>query len=232
MAAPPPVLLAICCAVDVNFVSDPLGTTQMPEDPSNAPADAAGAESRAAKQARLAFNRHDMDLGPVKTPEYARWERWRDHAAATAYGFLDATDAGVMAAQYQERLMEDGLSVAGVDRAVEWAGGGLDTPTALIYMALFERSSNLRLDVEAAAWKAVPQRRQPAREQPEDQQQQRQPQEPQETPEEAEIRRLEARIRELQLPKVPPLSEGELTKIASGQHTWLWQQEIIQGLNT
>ena len=137
------------------------------------------------------------------------------------YGFLDSADAGIMAAQYQERLMEDGLSVAGVDRAVEWAGGGLDAPTALIYMALFERSSNLRLDVEAAAWKAVPQPSAPAPEQQEEPPRDRQwpePQEPNETAEQAEIRRLEARIRELQLPKVPPLSEGELTKIASGQH--------------
>ena len=131
----------------------------MPGDTSNGSSDAAGGESRGAKRARLAFNRDDMDLDPVKTPEYARWERWRDHAAATAYGFLDSADAGIMAARYQERLMEDGLSVAGVDRAVEWAGGGLDAPTALIYMALFERSTDLRLDVEAAAWKAVPQPR-------------------------------------------------------------------------
>ena len=29
-----------------------------------------------------------------------------------------------MAAHYQERLMEDGLSVAGVDKTVEWAGAG------------------------------------------------------------------------------------------------------------
>ena len=131
--------------------------------------------------------------------------------------------------------MDDGLSVAGVDRAVEWAGGGLDAPTALIYMALFERSSNLRLDVEAAAWKAVPQPSAPAREQQEEPPRDRQsqePQEPKETAEQAEIRRLEARIRELQLPKVPTLSEGELTKIASGQHPWLWQQELIQTLNT
>ena len=116
----------------------------MPEGHSHASAEAASAESRAAKRARLAFNRDDMDLDPVKTPEYERWERWRDHAAATAYGFLDSADAGVMAAQYQERLMEDGLSVAGVDRAVEWAGGGLDAPTALIYMALFEHSTDRR----------------------------------------------------------------------------------------
>ena len=190
-------------------------------------AEAASAESRAAKRARLAFNRDDMDVDPVKTPECARWERWRDHAAATAYGFLDSADAGIVAAQYQERLMEDGLYVAGVDRAVEWAGGGLDAPTALIYMALFERSSNLRLDVEAAAWRAVPQPSPPAREQPEGPPRGHQPQEPQEpkeTAEQAEIRQLEARIRELQLPKVPPLSEGELTKIACGQHPWLWQR--------
>ena len=43
---------------------------------------------------------------------------------------------------------------------------------------------------------------------------------------------MEARIRELRLPKVQPLSEGELTKIASGQHHWLWQHELIQALNT
>ena len=204
----------------------------MPEGTSNGSADAASGESRGAKRARLAFNRDDMDLDPVKTPEYARWERWRDHAAPTAYGFLDSADAGIMAAQYQERLMEDGLSVAGVDRAVEWAGGGLDAPTALIYMALFERSSNLRLDVEAAAWRAAPQPSPPAREQPEEPLRDHQSQEPKETAEQAEIRRPEARIRELQLPKVPPLSEGELTKIASGQHPWLWQQELIQALNT
>ena len=111
----------------------------MPGGTSNGSSDAASGESRGAKRARLAFNRDDMDQDPVKTPEYARWERWRDHAAAPAYGFLDSADAGIMAARYQERLMEDGLSVAGVDRAVEWAGGGLDAPTALIYMALFER---------------------------------------------------------------------------------------------
>ena len=203
----------------------------MPEGTSNGSADAASGESRGAKRARPAFNRDDMDLDPVKTPEYARWERWRDHAAATAYGFLDSADAGIMAAQYQERLMEDGLSVAGVDRAVEWASGGLDAPTALIYMALFERSSNLRLDVEAAAWRAVPQPSPPAREQPEEPPRDHQSQEPKETAEQAEIQRLEARIRELQLPKVPPLSEGELTRIASGQHPWLWQQELIQALN-
>jgi len=83
----------------------------MPGDTSNGSSDAAGGESRGAKRARLAFNRVDMDLDPVKTPEYARWERWRDHAAATAYGFLDSADAGIMAARYQERLMEDGLSM-------------------------------------------------------------------------------------------------------------------------
>ena len=203
----------------------------MPGGTSNGSSDAASGESRGAKRARLAFNRDDMDLDPVKTPEYARWERWRDHAAATAYGFLDSADAGIMAARYQERLMEDGLSVAGVDRAVEWAGGGLDAPTALIYMALFERSTDLRLDVEAAAWKAVPQPSPPAREQAE-QTPQDQPRQPQESPEQAEIRRLEARIRELQLPKVPPLSEGELAKIAAGQLPWLWQQELVQALST
>ena len=203
----------------------------MPGDTSNGSSDAAGGESRGAKRARLAFNRDDMDLDPVKTPEYARWERWRDHAAATAYGFLDSADAGIMAARYQERLMEDGLSVAGVDRAVEWAGGGLDAPTALIYMALFERSTDLRLDVEAAAWKAVPQPSPPAREQAEETPKD-QPREPQESPEQAEIRRLEARIRELQLPKVPPLSEGELAMITAGQLPWLWQQELVQALST
>ena len=203
----------------------------MPGDTSNGSSDAAGGESRGAKRARLAFNRDDMDLDPVKTPEYARWERWRDHAAATAYGFLESAEAGIMAARYQERLMEDGLSVAGVDRAVEWAGGGLDAPTALIYMALFERSTDLRLDVEAAAWKAVPQPSPPAREQAEEAPKD-QPQEPQESPEQAETRRLEARIRELQLPKVPPLSEGELAKITAGQLPWLWQQELVQALST
>ena len=203
----------------------------MPGDTSNGSSDAAGGESRGAKRARLAFNRDDMDLDPVKTPEYARWERWRDHAAATAYGFLDSADAGIRAARYQERRMEDGLSVAGVDRAVEWAGGGLDAPTALIYMALFERSTDLRLDVEAAAWRAVPQPSPPAREQAEETPKD-QPREPQESPEQAEIRRLEARIRELQLPKVPPLSEGELAKITAGQLPWLWQQELVQALST
>ena len=158
----------------------------MPGGTSNGSSDAASGESRGAKRARLAFNRDDMDLDPVKTPEYARWERWQDHAAATAYGFLDSADDGIMAARYQERLMEDGLSVAGVDRAVEWAGGGLDAPTALIYMALFERSTDLRLDVEAAAWKAVPQPSPPAREQAEETPQD-QPREPQESPEQAEI---------------------------------------------
>ena len=77
----------------------------MPGGTSNGSSDAASGESRGAKRARLAFNRDDMDLDPVKTPEYARWERWRDHAAATAYGFLDSADAGIMAARYQERLM-------------------------------------------------------------------------------------------------------------------------------
>ena len=72
----------------------------MPEGTSNGSAEATGGESRGAKRARLAFNRDDMDLDPVKTPEYARWERWRDVAAATAYGFLDSADAGIMAAQY------------------------------------------------------------------------------------------------------------------------------------
>ena len=46
--------------------------------------------------------------------------------------------------------------MAGVDGTVEWAGGGLDAHTALIYMALFERSSNLRLNAEAAAWRLGP----------------------------------------------------------------------------
>ena len=150
----------------------------MPEGTSNGSGEAASGESRGAKRARLAFNRDNMDLNPVKTPEYARWEQWRDVAAATAYGFVDSADAGIMATQYQERLMEDGLSVAGVDRAVEWAGGGLDAPTALIYMALFERFSNLRLDVEAAAWRAVPQPSPPAREQQEELPRDHQSQEP------------------------------------------------------
>ena len=62
-----------------------------------------------------------MDLDPATTPEYARWERWRDNAAPTAHGFLNSADAEIMAAQYQEWLMDDGLAVAGLDRAV---GGG------------------------------------------------------------------------------------------------------------
>ena len=61
----------------------------------------AGAQSRAAKRARFPFNRKDMDLDPPKSPEYARWERWRDNTAPTTCGFLDSADAGIMAAQYQ-----------------------------------------------------------------------------------------------------------------------------------
>ena len=60
----------------------------------------------AAKCAQYAFNRKDMELDTKKTPEYLHWERWRDTAAPTAYGFPDYTEAGIMAAQYQGLLIE------------------------------------------------------------------------------------------------------------------------------
>ena len=70
----------------------------------------------------------DIELEFEVTLGYQRWERWRDTAAPVAYGVLRREEAGVLAARYQQRLMDDGLSAPGVDRAVEWAGGAGWTP--------------------------------------------------------------------------------------------------------
>ena len=73
-----------------------------------------------------------------------------------ALNFMDGEDLGVMAAQYHMRAMKRGLSVAGVDRMCQWAAPDLDQPTALAYLAMYEKAAPYVLDVAAGAWKPQP----------------------------------------------------------------------------
>ena len=49
--------------------------------------------------------------------------------------------------------MDAGLFVDSTDPALEWAGGGLERFTGLIYEALFDGSSALKWGVDMAAWR-------------------------------------------------------------------------------
>ena len=73
-----------------------------------------------------------------------------------ALNFIDGEALGVMVVQYQMRAMEQGLSVAGVDQMCQWAAPDLDQPTALAYLAMYEKAAPYVQDVAAAAWKPRP----------------------------------------------------------------------------
>ena len=63
----------------------------------------------------------DVDMPDAATPEYAAWAHWRNVAGSIAMSFMEAEDIGVMAANFQMRVMQQDLSVAGVDRMCQWA---------------------------------------------------------------------------------------------------------------
>ena len=151
--------------------------------------------------------RRSRAMWPCLTPGAlsTAWARWRDAAGSVALNFMDREDLGVMAAQYQMRAMEQGLSVAGVDRMCQWAAPQLDQPTDLAYLARYEKAAPYVLDVAAGAWKprpAVPPNVTPAMAPAlggPPQQPPRQHHPPAETPEQEEILRLADGIRELQM---------------------------------
>ena len=66
------------------------------------------------KRLRMAFE-DDVDMPDAATPEYTAWPHWRNFGGSIAMIFMEAEDIGVMAANFQMRVMQQGLSVAGVD---------------------------------------------------------------------------------------------------------------------
>ena len=94
---------------------------------------------------------------------------------------------------------------------MEWAGSGLDAPTFLIYMALFERSLDLKLDVEVATWRPVRHGHSTTNQVASRMSHGSHP----------SMRRYASWRPASGIPT--PLSQGEFTKIAMGQQHWLWQ---------
>ena len=115
-----------------------------------------GADSRVAglepKRLCMAFE-GDVDMPDAASPEYAAWARWRNVARSIAMSFMEAEDIGVMAANYQMRVMRQGLSVAGVDRMCQCVALDMDRATALAHMAMYKKAEPYVLDVVAGAWK-------------------------------------------------------------------------------
>ena len=183
------------------------------------------------KRPRMAFE-GDVDMPDAATPEYAAWAHWRNVAGSIAMSFMEAKDIGVVAANFQKRVMQQGLSVAGVDRMCRWAAPDMDQATALAHKAMYEKAEPYVLDVAARAWKrrAVQSSSGPGKHRARKQDNQQQRERPQEDPVHEEIRRLADRIRELQMPKVPPLSLGELERIQPAQIRWAWQRDVAEAL--
>ena len=88
------------------------------------------------------------------------------------------------------------------------------------------------LDVAARAWKRRTGQSSngPGEHRARKQDDQQQRERPQEDPVHEEIRRLAGRIRELQMPKVRPLSLGELEWIQPAQIRWALQRDIAEAL--
>ena len=150
----------------------------------------------------------DVNMPNAATPEYAAWAQWRNVAGSIAMSFMEAEDIGVMAANFQMRVMQQGVSVAGVDRMCQWAAPDMDQPTALAHMAMYEKAEPYVLDVAAGAWKRGTVQGQPSNGPGEHrgrkQEDQRQYKRPKEDLVHEEIHWLADRIRKLQMPKVPP----------------------------
>ena len=95
----------------------------------------------------------DGGMPDAATPEYASWAHWRNIAGSIAMRFMEAEDIGVMAANFQMQVMQQGLSVAGVDRMCQWAAPDMDQTTALAHMAMDEKAEPYVLDVAVGARK-------------------------------------------------------------------------------
>ena len=100
------------------------------------------------KRPRMAFE-GAVDMPDAATLEYATWAHWRNVAGSVAMSFMEAEDIGVMAANFQMRVTQQGLSVAGVDRMCQWATPDMDQATALAHMAMYEKAEPYVLDVAA-----------------------------------------------------------------------------------
>ena len=139
-----------------------------------------------------------------------------------------------MAANFQMRVMQQGLSVAGVHRMCQWAAPDMDQATALAHMGMYEKAEPYVLDVAVGAWKRRTVQGQasngPGEHRGRKQEDQQQRERPQEDPVHEEIHRLADHIRELHMPQVPPLSLGELERIQPAQIRWAWQWDVAEAL--
>ena len=149
---------------------------------------------------------------------YEKWAQWRDHVAATFRAFFGDDLATKKAGEYHVELMHRRLDHAGVAMATEWAAPSAEPHEALLMMALYDNHARWRLDVVAGEWRHInppaPAPTQnaalggppvPA---------------PQQQPTHqirAEIAALEARLSQLRAPSTPPLSLGELQRVANTQ---------------
>ena len=100
---------------------------------------------REAERPRMAFE-GDADMPDAATPPYAAWAHWRNVAGSIAMSFMEAEKWGVMAADFQIRVMQQGLSVVGIDRMCQRVAPDMDQATALAHMAMYETAEPYVLD--------------------------------------------------------------------------------------
>ena len=85
--------------------------------------------------------------------EYQAWKEWHVNSYNIAPGFMSAKDFGAMAAVFHTKLLRDGLSMAGVDRVVNWADPDSSDPAdTLLAITPFEKQGNYKLDIEQGCW--------------------------------------------------------------------------------
>ena len=108
-----------------------------------------------AKRRKLAFE-SDADMPDAPSPQFEAWAKWRDGPSRQMVTFLETDECGAAAMGMHTELMGRGLSQAGVDRATDWAAPQKLQHECLLWMALYERSTGVGLDVEKAEWQAPP----------------------------------------------------------------------------